>query len=273
MTGRLLSSGNRAGKGGKQRLLQGAEVILGTVLLFMLLSFPAAAGGWVQNGSVWNYYAETGQPLYSTRTPDGFYVDENGSWLRENYTILGQPVISPSAFIPAAAFDFPGTRETLNGMNRYIQNAPLTKGKRIFHLYQDGISYARLTVPDTAASSGSTGEKTADGTDAVNYTETKLLSLTRDALSGEYLLRISTNLGGGSFNAGDIRSFDYSVFQYFCCLISNRPSKLMDAVYESWQGKNRYGINMSEAVTAGDCRIRLAVEEGTGIYRISAAGM
>ena len=54
-----------------------------------------------------------------------------------------------------------------------------------------------------------------------------------------------------------------------CALISNRPSILADAIFQSWQGDNRYGINMLSRAAAADTMVLLEVENGAGIYRIA----
>ena len=36
--------------------------------------------GWVQWNNVWYYCCDSGEMLTNTRTPDGYYVDENGVW-------------------------------------------------------------------------------------------------------------------------------------------------------------------------------------------------
>ena len=54
-----------------------------------------------------------------------------------------------------------------------------------------------------------------------------------------------------------------------CSVISNRPSILVDAIYQSWQRENRYGINMVSWAPVADSMVMLEVENGAGIYRIA----
>ena len=67
----------------------------------------------------------------------------------------------------------------------------------------------------------------------------------------------------------DLRTYDYEVFRFMCAIISNRPSILADAIYQSWQRENRYGINMVSWAAVADTKVMVEVENGTGIYRIA----
>lgn len=217
----------------------------------VLSAFPAyAAAGWINAGGTWHYELEDGTTAVNRVTPDGYYVDGDGVWKKQTLTILSQKITSPSRFVPLSEISFPASKDMLNLFNRTIQGA--ANGKRIFHLYQDGITYGSLSTSNSTQS------------------EELLLSLTGDPAVNGYKLRISGNLGDGTFNAQDIHSYDYAVFRYLCALISNRPDILADAIYQSWQGNNGYGIRMDRTAAAGDAMISLDIENGAGVYHISA---
>ena len=174
-----------------------------------------------------------------------YYVDGNGKWFQEHLTILGEEFTSPQKFTPMSRQTFEYYLAVVNGMNTRIQNA--APGRRAIHLYRDGMSLCAVE----------------------NQKETPLLVLTEDTAAGGYRLRISTNLGSGGFVDTDLRTYDYEVFRFMCALISNRPSILADAIFQSWQGDNRYGINMLSRAAAADTMVLLEVENGAGIYRIA----
>ena len=210
-----------------------------------LFAPPAYAAGWVSEGSGYYYVQDDGAVLVNTMTPDGYYVDGNGKWFQEHLTILGQEFTSPQKFTPMNRQTFEYYLAVVNGMNTRIQNA--APGRRAIHLYRDGMSLCAVE----------------------NQKETPLLVLSEDTVTGGYRLRISTNLGSGGFVDTDLRTYDYEVFRFMCALISNRPSILEDAIFQSWQRENRYGINMINWAAAADTMVLLEVENGAGIYRIA----
>ena len=210
-----------------------------------LFAPPAYAAGWFNEASGYYYVQDDGAVLTNTMTPDGFYVDGNGKWFQEHLTILGEDFTSPQKFTPMNRQTFEYYLAVVNGMNTRIQNA--APGRRAIHLYRDGMSLCAVE----------------------NQKETPLLVLSEDTTSGGYRLRISTNLGSGGFVDTDLRSYDYEVFRFMCALISNRPSILADAIFQSWQRENRYGINMINWAAAADTMVLLEVENGAGIYRIA----
>lgn len=210
-----------------------------------LFAPPAYAAGWVNDGGGDYYVQDDGAVLVNTMTPDGYYVDGNGKWFQEHLTILGQEFTSPQKFTPMSGQTFEYYLAMVNGMNERIQNA--APGRRAIHLYRDGMSLCAVE----------------------NQKETPILVLSEDTATGGYRLRISANLGSGGFVDTDLRSYDYEVFRFMCALISNRPSILADAIYQSWQRENRYGINMFSWAPAADTMVMVEVENGAGIYRIA----
>ena len=210
-----------------------------------LFAPPAYAAGWVSEGSGYYYVQDDGAVLVNTMTPDGYYVDENGKWFQEHLSILGQDFTSPQKFVTMSGQSFESYLSAMNGINSRIQKA--APGRRTIHLYRDGMSLCAVDKQQ----------------------ETPLIVLSEDTLTGGYRLRLSTNLGSGGFVETDLRSYDYEVFRYMCSVISNRPSILADAIYQSWQRENRYGINMVSWAPVADSMVMLEVENGAGIYRIA----
>lgn len=271
-------------------------------VLLMMTAF--AAGGWVKTGSGWMYYNEAGVPLVNQMSPDHYYLDSQGMWKQESLSIAGQTVQSPKSFIPVSAFNFADLQGPLSQLNQHVQS--VSGGKRVFHLYKDGLTYSSKTTDTAASGSGKTStdskSDTADETDSTDSTdstdktdstddssriidnsaggpgstgssantkETLLLSLTKDTANNGYRIRISANLGSGTWNAKDIRSCDYAVCLYLCSLISNRPMILMDSIYRSWQGSNEYGLQFGSTIPIADCMVSVDAENGAGIYCIS----
>ena len=226
----------------KKKIPATIAAIMAAVSLF---APPAYAAGWVNDASGYYYVQDDGAVLVNTMTPDGYYVDENGKWFQEHLTILGQDFTSPQKFTPMSGQSFENYLSVVNGMNTRIQNA--APGRRAIHLYRDGMSLCAVE----------------------DQQEFPLLVLTEDTACGGYRLRISANLGSGGFVDTDLRTYDYEVFRFMCAVISNRPSILADAIFQSWQRENRYGINMVSWAAVADTMVMVEVENGAGIYRIA----
>ena len=226
----------------KKKIPATIAAIMAAVSLF---APPAYAAGWVNDASGYYYVQDDGAVLANTMTPDGYYVDGNGKWFQEHLTILGQDFTSPQKFTPMSGQSFENYLSVVNGMNTRIQNA--APGRRAIHLYRDGMSLCAVE----------------------DQQEFPLLVLTEDTACGGYRLRISANLGSGGFVDTDLRTYDYEVFRFMCAIISNRPSILADAIYQSWQRENRYGINMVSWAAVADTMVMVEVENGAGIYRIA----
>lgn len=222
-------------------------VTIAVLMTAVSLSAPAAyAAGWGNAAGGYYYYTQDdGSVMTDTMTPDGYYVDRDGKWFQENLTILGQGVTSPQKFTPMSGQSFGNYLTVVNNMNTRIQKA--APGRRAIHLYLDGMSLCAVE----------------------NQKEIPLLMLSEDSSTGGYRLRISANLGSGGFVENDLRTYDYEVFRFMCAVISNRPSILSEAVYQSWQGDNRYGLNMVNWVPVADSMVMVEVENGAGIYRIA----
>ena len=226
----------------KKKIPATIAAIMAAVSLF---APPAYAAGWVNDASGYYYVQDDGAVLANTMTPDGYYVDGNGKWFQEHLTILGQDFTSPQKFTPMSGQSFENYLSVVNGMNTRIQNA--APGRRAIHLYRDGMSLCAVE----------------------DQQEFPLLVLTEDTACGGYRLRISANLGSGGFVDTDLRTYDYEVFRFMCAVISNRPSILADAIFQSWQRENRYGINMVSWAAVADTMVMVEVENGAGIYRIA----
>ena len=221
----------------KKKIPATIAALMAAVSLFA----PPAYAGWVNDGGGDYYVQDDGAVLTNTMTPDGFYVDGNGKWFQEHLTILGEDFTSPQKFTPMNRQTFEYYLAVVNGMNTRIQNA--APGRRAIHLYRDGMSLCAVE----------------------NQKETPLLVLSEDTVTGGYRLRISTNLGSGGFVDTDLRTYDYEVFRFMCAVISNRPSILADAIYQSWQRENRYGINMVSWAAVADTMVMVEVVLSMGL--------
>ena len=205
--------------------------------------------GWRQEGGGWCYYQEDGSRLTSALTPDGYLVDGEGIWKRQQLDILGQKVTTPERFVNASRMgDWSGVLPDLDNINRSIQRS--LSGKRIFHVYEDGIRYCRVE-------SGSR--------------ETELVSLIRDRGSDGYQICLRTDLGKRNSDWTSASTYDHEVFLYFCTLVSNRPVVLADAIYQNWQGDNGYGLSGESRIQVGDALVRYQAEDGCGIYYVENA--
>lgn len=205
--------------------------------------------GWRQEGGGWCYYQEDGSRLTSALTPDGYLVDGEGIWKRQQLDILGQKVTTPERFVNASRMgNWSGVLPALDNINRSIQRS--LNGKRIFHVYEDGIRYCRVE-------SGSR--------------ETELVSLVRDRGSDGYQICLRTDLGKRNSDWTSASTYDHEVFLYFCALVSNRPVVLADAIYRNWQGDNGYGLSRETRVQVEDALVRYQAEDGCGIYYVENA--
>lgn len=220
------------------------------VVLLILLMLPsavlAAEAGWQQTEGKWYYYTEEGQPLTSCLTPDGYLVDADGIWTRQKTVILDKEIDAAEKFIPSSQMaGWSSILEEMNWLNGEIQK--VLNGKRIFHIYEDSISYCRV----------------ASGK------ETELLGLYKNEETDGYLFKISTDLGNRLDDRTQAATYDYNVFKLFCSGISGSPEVLADAIYSSWQGNNAYQITKEQRTPVGDAAVCCMAENGAGYYDIS----
>ena len=62
------------------------------------------------------------------------------------------------------------------------------------------------------------------------------------------------------------------MFRFFLAQASHVPERISEAIYDSWQENNAYGINMKAPVVVGDVAITYTVEAGAGVYILTDAG-
>lgn len=208
----------------------------------ILLSYGA---GWQQEGENWQYYNEENRLLVSELTPDGYYVDENGNWRKNSTQALGMDIAVPDRYC---------TPEEMGDWSRILVELNQVKDKvyedmgemRSFHVYEDAVVYCRVS----------------------GDTETELISLSKNEAEQGYRLALAVNLGTRSGRRSLASTCDYGVFRFLLAKISHYPEQAVDAIYESWQGKNSWNVNREQDVSVMDLRIRCDVENGKGIYQI-----
>lgn len=211
-------------------------------VLGVLTPFSAEAAGWTAEGSGWIYRNDDGQPQNGGFTPDGYYVDSQGYWDKRTVKILDDTYQVPDVF--QTSMHAEDLLESLNTLNKRIQAA--TNGIRVFHIYSGTIRYCRVD----------------------NGTETELLTLLLPGSQGSYQLRLSMELGSRGGSVHSVSTYDYAVFYLLLSKISHTPELLADAISESWQGGNAYGLSLSGETLIGDAKIAVSAENGAGVYTI-----
>lgn len=205
-----------------------------------------AVTGWNQVGDAWFYQKEDGTRLTNAMTPDGYYVNEEGIWKQEVLDILSLKVTAPEKFVLASTMkEWKGILSGLTYLKEEI--ATVMPENRVFRVYTDAICYLNVN----------------------GKTETDNISLEMGQNGEGYILRLSTDLGDRKNNLEKASTYDYEVFRFLCAQISSTPSKLADAIYQSWQGDNGYQLSSTENTRVGDAYVSYKAENGYGVYYIS----
>lgn len=213
-----------------------AGLVLGTPV-------TAFAAGWKQNADKsWNYEKEDGSILTDGFTPDGYYIDGSGTWWEEK-RILGGYVQSRNYFLTAeAAGNFESFEGPLNDVQKVL-SADMGQGRN-FTIYPDKISYNALE----------------------DRKERALLVLHKDPAEGGYVLELRTALRKDQGKQTYDSWYDYQCLRMLCNLFSRTGDMLAEAVYESWESTNAYGLVMDQWVGVGDAEIRYMPADGAGLY-------
>ena len=204
--------------------------------------------GWVLSGNDWMFYQEDGSLLREGLTPDGHYVDIEGKWRHRSVTLLDESFELPDTYRSSAgAGSFLTGMAPLERLNTRIRK--LIGEQRLFYVYDDSIQYRK-------ADSG----------------EGKfLMGIYKNPSDGGWRLKLSTRLNKAT-NRTMEETCDYAVFRVFLAQASHVPERISEAIYDSWQGNNAYGINMKAPVVVGDVAITYTVEAGAGVYILTDAG-
>lgn len=210
---------------------------------------PAASQtrGWVTSGSDWMYYQEDGSILRESLTPDGYFVDIEGKWRQRTMTLLDEKFSLPDTFRASTGTgSFLTDMEPLERLNTRIRK--LIGEKRLFYVYEDSIQYRN----------GNSGQGTF------------VMGIYKSPSDGGWRLRLSGLLNKAT-NRTMEETCDYAVFRFFLAQVSHVPERVSEAIYDSWQGNNAYGINMQTPVMVGDVAVTYTVENGIGVYILTDA--
>lgn len=206
-------------------------------------SLPVWAG-WISNGDQsWGYQKEDGSFVTDGFSPDGYYLNGEGRWY-EKISVLGVEIMGQNIFLESQSMSFsdwnPALEKFADRMTEEMGN------KRGFT-----ISESELACYMTEGSKG-----------------TKRLMLHRETESRGYRLEISCPLRKDRGYPVSAAWYDYQTLRFFLLHISRCGDKLADAVYQSWESDNAYGLKIGQWVRVGDCQIRYSPGNGTGIYEI-----
>lgn len=208
------------------------------------VSAPAYSG-WKQTNGGWVWYQEDGTLLVNGWTPDGYFVDDGGSWKSETRNILDDTFAVTDRFKTAEDLPSMGALLTdLNRLNKRVQT--YMNGKRIFHAYNEYITYSKLE----------------------DKKETVYLSLNRDKEKNGWNIQVSCDLGTRNNNRNYATTVDYEVLYFFISQISHTPNQVIDAIYRSWQGDNAWGLSFIKEVPVGDSLISYGADNGAVGYMI-----
>lgn len=208
--------------------------------------------GWKKQGITWTYYAADGIPQHGGFTPDGYLVDENGSWAKRGGTILGESISYPDRFVPADQMKhWEVLLSDLERVSRQIQKA--LGNIRLVELDEESIRYVRTS------------------SNLISDKGDLLFSFSQDAGTNGYQMRISANLGDRKNAMTKASTYDYLMFYLLLAKISHTPDILADAIYGSWQGNNPYNLEENKEIQVGDALLSLRIQDGAGIYWIRSA--
>lgn len=228
-----------------------SQKIIACVMMIVLCSNPAiayadnpSAGNWVQNGSAFSWISQDGSILTNAVTPDGYFVNASGLWQTETREFLGEGFILPDKFLGSKnVADMGLWLSDINKLNKQIQQ--LFQGARIFHVYQNSITYSKVA----------------------DKKETQLLALYLDNESNGWKIRVSCSLDCSKTDKVYATSIDFVVLQFFVSFFSHTPDYVADAVYRSWEGDNLWKLSSQEMTAVGDSMIKYSVEDGAAIYQ------
>lgn len=207
-------------------------------------SLPQVSGkaGWNQSQDAWQYFREDGSLLTDGLTPDGYYVDIEGKWRKRSMVLLDETISLPDTY--RRSTDVGSLTTDLNPLERLNKRIrTLIGSERLFYVYDDSIRYHK-------ADSGQ---------------GTFLMGIYKNPSDDGWQLRLSTRLNK-SLDRSVMETCDYAVFRFFLGQVSHVPERVSEAIYDSWQGNNSYGINPEIPVIVGDVAITYSVEDGAGVY-------
>lgn len=197
--------------------------------------------GWLEYKDNDYYLTENGRMLTNCLTPDGYYVDGSGRWYRRSARILNADFDAPKRF-PAVTGGWTDT-EALQVLRT---NIPLVFSKRQLRITDTSIEYL----------SGS-GNR-----------EKLLLCAYKLPDSGAYRLDIGISLNQTASDPNKAETYDYQVFRAMLYQVSSTPELLEAAIYDSWEGENRWQIHRTGQVPVGDSLLKYAGGSGHGYYYI-----
>ena len=207
---------------------------------------PDVSGGvgWIASGDSWIFYNEDGTALRDGVTPDGYYVDVEGRWRSRTITLLDETFVLPDKFIGSKSVgSMLSDLEPLERLNKRIR--ALIGAQRAFYVYDDSIRYVEVN----------------------SGRETFLMGLCKDPSDGGWQLKLSTKFNKSTERSAE-ETCDYMVLRFLLGKVSHVPERVSDAIYESWQGNNSYGITSRTPKVVGDTAITYSVEEGAGVYKL-----
>lgn len=198
--------------------------------------------GWIASGSSWIYYKEDGTALRDTVTPDGYYVGADGKWTPRTMTLLEESFALPEKFRGSKSVgSMASNLEPLERLNKKIREK--IGANRVFYVYDDSIRYYQGTSDQG----------------------TFLMGLFKNPADSGWQLKLAVRLNKSANQTAE-ETCDYAVLRFLIGQVSHVPERVSEAVYESWQGSNSYGITTKTPVVVGDTAITYSVEEGAGVY-------
>lgn len=242
----------------RTRLLAGCLLaVLGAQTAWAAMPYPDAAPapgilhGWHQSGDDYWYYDENGEQVLDGISVDGYYLDLEGRWRKETYQLFNETYKVADRYTPPSEYgDFTKTLlEDLSRVNtsvrKYIGSA------RLVRMNDEAITYNSYS--------------------AKNNTEKIIFGLYKDTNTDGWRLRLAGYLGDRSGKSTQLSTYDYLVFRFLLSKISHAPGYVCDGIYDSWQGKNRFGINSMTPVRVADVEILVRVVNGAADYYITGA--
>lgn len=211
--------------------------------------------GWIQDKGKYYYLLENGRCLTDTITPDGYYVDGDGAWYQRGTKILDVSFHAPDRFAPTdAEWVGKGALSFLKDTVKMVFG-----GKRRIDASENAIEY----ISGSSTTSGSQSGRSAQ--------ETVLIGLYKEPEQGGYRLDLRTRLDQGSSNIQEAATYDYAAFRAMIYQVSASPELLEDALYNAWQGDNRWQISRQGWTRVGDSMVIYTSGDGYGRFSIRPA--
>lgn len=217
-------------------------LLLAGVLFSLQFTGTAQAGEWKSVNNHWYYCEEDGTCLTNCITPDGYYVNPDGTWYRRASVILNETFKASEKF-PSAAAGWTGKEELV----RLKQS--------ISQLFED--RNIRITENSLEYLSGDTNE-------------TVLIGAYKNADTGTFRLMLGISLDKNCTDTSKAAAYDYQIFRAFLYQLTSTPELLEDAIYSSWEEKNRWQISRTEKRQVGDLLLKYTAGNGYGHYLIEA---